>query len=566
MGWRGPNYPGEVPTLGWYVLDWMQENLTVPQGIMRGEPFVPTPEQARFILRLYSVDPAWNSPLIRGNAFHNPRLTRRAVISRGKGWGKSPFLAAILIAECLADVVPDGWDANGELVGRPWKSLGISPEGQICAVSEDQTNNTWRPLWAMATEGPVVSNYAIEPMKTFIAVPGAGKTSGYIARATSAGRSREGATPVMYVMDQTESWFHSNGGHDLAEVCRRNLSKLQGLSIESPNGFVPGEDSVAERSFEAYRKQREGKLRGEDGIYYDHREMPADVNTEDREDLKRGLAIAYGDSADVNGGWVNLDRKVEEYWDPDTDPMDAARYYANQLTAAADSWLSQTEWRARMDLEKMVDETEPITLGFDGSRKRSKGVTDATALIGCRVSDGHLFQIAVWEQPDGPSGRDWEVPKVEVVAAVEEVFRKYNVVGFYADPHLWDETIAIWEAKYGDRLQAKATLKSPIAWPMNGARLTDSVRALAQMHAAIINGEMTHDGAFAMTRHFLNARRRVVTNVAGGGILIAKEHPLSARKIDAAIAATLAYRARIDALSAGVTTTKKKSNAVGGWW
>ncbi|WP_405523633.1 hypothetical protein OG426_10125 [Streptomyces canus] len=30
--WRGPNYPGEPPTLGWQVLDWVAEYLIVPGG------------------------------------------------------------------------------------------------------------------------------------------------------------------------------------------------------------------------------------------------------------------------------------------------------------------------------------------------------------------------------------------------------------------------------------------------------------------------------------------------------------------------------------------------------
>ena len=68
-------------------------------------------------------------------------------------------------------------------------------------------------------------------------------------------------------------------------------------------------------------------------------------------------------------------------WDPATDPQDARRYYGNQITHATDSWLSQPEWKACAAPEKVVSDKDVITLGFDGSRKRSRGVTDATALI-----------------------------------------------------------------------------------------------------------------------------------------------------------------------------------------
>ncbi|MCP9997834.1 hypothetical protein LUX34_23100 [Streptomyces werraensis] len=70
------------------------------------EPFRLTREQAQFVLNLYAVDP------VTGR-----RRYRRAVLSRPKGWGKSPLLAALTCAEALADVVPDGWDSSGEPVG-----------------------------------------------------------------------------------------------------------------------------------------------------------------------------------------------------------------------------------------------------------------------------------------------------------------------------------------------------------------------------------------------------------------------------------------------------------------
>jgi hypothetical protein len=43
--------------LGFYVLDWIEENLAAPDR-QEYEPFVPTREQAEFILRFYEVDVA----------------------------------------------------------------------------------------------------------------------------------------------------------------------------------------------------------------------------------------------------------------------------------------------------------------------------------------------------------------------------------------------------------------------------------------------------------------------------------------------------------------------------
>lgn len=542
MPWRGPNYPGEFPSLGPAILEWIGENLIVPDGPGAGQPLWFTEEQAAFVIRLYAIDPTWTGPALQGGALRNGRTVRRAVLSRPKGWGKSPLVAALCITEALADVVPDGWDADGEPVARPWHSLGFKPKTQVVAVSEDQTANTWEPILEMCREGPVARHYAIDALETFVSVP-----NGRIDFTTSSARSREGFRLVFAAMDQTESWVPSIGGPKLASTIRRNLTKTSGCSIETPNAFIDGEGSVAEASHKAATLQLEGKLKHDTGILLDHREAPPDTDPSDEQSLRAGLAIAYGDSR-----WVDLNRVVKDYYDPDTEPSDARRFFLNQVWSAGDAWLTAPEWRGCLDVEKVVGDREPITLGFDGSRKRAKGVTDATALIGCRVSDGHLFELRVWEQPTGPAGVDWEVPTDEVLAEVDQVFARRNVVGFYCDPAMWETHVAAWEAKYHKRLKVKATQQHPCHWWMTGGRSVLIVRALLQFHSAVVDRELTHDGASALTRHILAAR-----NVKGrNGSGIAKEHPDSARKIDAAVAAVLAFQARHDAIATGIGVKK----------
>lgn len=557
MPWRGPQYPGELPTLGYQVLDWIADYLIVPDGILAGEPLLFSGEQAQFVLDLYAVRPDFDGVTVRGSALVNGRRVRRAVLSRVKGWGKSPVMSALCLVEALGDVVPDGWDGDGEPVGRPWTSLGFKAKVQLLAVSEDQTANMWDPLLEMARNGPVAGAYAIEALDTFVNVP-----QGLIEFATSSSLSREGFRPVFAVLDQTESWLPSNGGVKLAATTRRNIAKVNGCSVETPNAYVPGLKSVAERSFEGWTKQNEGRLRTDaGGILFDHREAPGETDPTDRASLMAGLAYAYGDSADSAGGWVNLERILQDYWDPDTEPQDARRYYLNQITHASDSWLTQPEWAACTAAEKAVSPVEAITLGFDGSRRRAQGVTDATALMGCRLADGHLFPLGVWEQPEDEE--DWRVPVHEVDLAVRETFRNFNVVAFYADPEKFEGFVAQWEADFGARLKVKSTRNNPIEWWFTGGRALQIVRALKQFHGAVVDSaahvaaggdpdgrELTHDGSSALARHILNARNRP----SRAGMQIAKDHPDSPRKIDLAIASVLAWTARLDAIAAGVPT------------
>lgn len=89
MPWRGPAYEGEVPTLGWDILDWITEYLVVPDGPAAGEPLELTEEQAQFVLNFYRVDPKFRGPAVGGRSLRNARLINRAILCRPKGWGKA---------------------------------------------------------------------------------------------------------------------------------------------------------------------------------------------------------------------------------------------------------------------------------------------------------------------------------------------------------------------------------------------------------------------------------------------------------------------------------------------
>lgn len=540
----------EHPTLGWHAVAWIEANLVVPDGPGAGEPLVLTPEQIDFVLAFYEVD-----------LVTLKRRVRRGVLSRSKGWGKSPILGALCILEALAEVVPVDLGPDGGLRVASWAELGYRAIVQVAAVSEDQTANTWDPILEMCRNGPVIGEYDITPMESFVVVP-----RGRIEFVTSNATSREGGRPIFAVMDQTESWKQENGGLRLAAAIRRNLTKTGGSSIESPNAFRPGMDSVAEKSYEAWCAQQEGKLKARSGgILFDHREAPADTDPTARESLLAGLAYAYGCSSDQkcalpghdhDPGWVDLDRVVEDFWDPSTDPADARMYFLGQITSSSDAWLTQPEWAAtRASAEVEVGPRDAITLGFDGSRKRNRGVTDATALVACRVSDGYTWLVEAWEQPEGPAGDAWEVPVTAVDATVRATFAKHHVVGFYADPAKWESYIATWEADFGSQLKVKATREHPIEWWMVGGRAAQTVRALEQFHTAVLERELSHGGPHddVLTRHVLNARRRV----SRSGLQIAKEHPDSARKIDAAVAAVLAWNARVDAIAKGLAARRR---------
>lgn len=527
MPWR-PSEPGEVPTLGWLALDWITEYLAAPD---RGEyePFVPTREQAAFVLRFYELDPATAR-----------RRIRRGVVSRPRGWGKSPFLAALACLEALGPVVPDGWDASGQPVGVPWAVLR-TPYVQVAAVSEAQTKNSWVPLREMLDSPTLLDAYpGVEVLDTFINLP-----RGRIEPVTSSARSLKGNKPVFAILDQTEEWVASNGGVHMAEVMRINAAKLNGTTVESPNAYTPGEESVAELTAQFVAKLKDPVAAG---VLYDHREAPPGTDLADRESLLAGLAFAYGDSAEVNGGWMDLDRLVADIWDQGTTVQVARADFLNQITHAADAWLSQPDWAACLSKESLRD-GDVVTLGFDGSVR-----DDASALVACRVEDGHLELLLCDEKPLPPRDRGWQVDREAFDAQVRSAMERFQVVGFYADPAHWQNHIDIWTSQYGPRMLVRANQQHPLEWWTN--RPTAMVAAVDRFRDAVLSLQLSHDGDSVLSAHILNARRRLAGRT---GYSIAKEHPQSRRKIDAAMAAVLAFEARSDAVARGFNRRRRST-------
>jgi len=536
---------GSVKTLGFDVIEWVEGYLLQPDGDDAGEPFRFSREQMTFVLWWYALDGA--------GVFRY----RRAILRRAKGWGKSPFLGALALAELCGPVRFGGWAPDGEPLAIPHPM----PWVVIAGVSETQTKNTLDAIRSMAEDSLLVDDFGLDVGMTRLLIPGGGQ----LVPVTASASTQEGARPTFAILDETHHWTASNGGHKLAKVIRRNLGKVDGRSIETTNAHEPGQESTAEKSYNAWRAIVEGRSRAE-GILYDAREAPAEIDLADEAAVREGLRCAYGDSH-----WVNLDRILAEVYDPDTPPEEARRFYLNQIVAAADAWVAPHEWRknrreelAPLKLGEPNSKTkrgDMVALGFDGSL-----TDDSTALVASRIDDGAAFLLAIWEKPEGPQGQGWEVPKDQVRDAVAHAFATLDVVAFFSDVAYWETDVDAWRDEYAERLLVKATTRHAVAWDMRGHQ-QDTVRGVESLHRAITDGELPwsehelmagpargRDAAAILTRHIENARRRPNRWGVGFG----KETRESPKKVDALASLILARMARTRVLSDGGLKKRRK--------
>lgn len=505
MPWRGPQYEGEFPTLGYQVGDWIEDRCVIPDGDHQGEPYLLSEEMWRFLLWYYRIDQDKGRRTYRGGQLVRPQK-----------WGKGPFSSAQTCAEADGPVLFDGWDSNGEPVGRPWATPWI----QITAVSEDQTDNVWRSLIPMIELGALAADIP-DTGETRVNLPGGGR----IEPVTSSARSRLGQRITWALQDESHSWNARNGGRRLADTQRRNLAGMGGHWLETTNAWDPAEESVAQQTWES----------GAPDVYRDMTD-PGTGSVRNRRDRARMLKRVYADA-----WWVDQERIDAEIVELlPRDPAQAERFFLNRIVAAEDAAFDRARWRQLADPTVVVPDGSLIVIGVDGARW-----DDALAMIGTDVESGHQFVIGIWERPES-AGDDYEHPEDAVDGAMLEAFDRWDVWRAYVDPQHIENLDDRWRGRWGE--------KRVLRWYTNRPR--QIAHAVRQFRDAIAAGDLTHDGDSTFARHIANAvkcpvnvyddqRRRMWT--------VSKDRHMSPRKIDAAMAAVLSWEARGDAVSAGAT-------------
>lgn len=521
MPWRGPSDPGEFPTLGYDVGEWIEANLVIPDGYRRGQPYLLTDEMWRFLLRYYRLlEHAEPWPAPEAFACYGGQLRR------SQKWGKDPFGAAILWAEALGPTRFDGWSAAGEPVGAPYPTPLI-----VCVgTSEEQTDNTWRPLLASARNGPLANLPGLDLGETRIVLPGGGK----IEPVTASARARLGAPMTMATLTETHLFTLQGGYRKLAGAVKRNIAGMDGRWLELTNAWDPTEGSEAQVT----------AAESDDRVFIDTIDPNRVEDLEaDDELLYRELLRQYGDSARERGGWVNIKGRIfHEVRSKRHLEADRRRFFLNEIVVGQSVFAAPERWDLFARLDDALEPGARIALGFDGSKKR-----DATALVASRLSDRRLFTVRIWERP-ADAGPDWHIPSAEVDRVVRDTFGAYDVTYMFADPYRWQDYLDAWEAEFSDRI---------VEFPTNVEQRFD--RAIERFTTAFAAGEISHDGDPVLTRHVKNAVlvKGSRKKARPGEDEVLTTHYLKMAKrgdglwIDAAVAGVLAHEAGSYAIEQG---------------
>lgn len=525
-GWHLPE-----KTLGWEILNWLAEYVKSPGGEFAGEQFLPTYEQARFLLWWYAVGDD-------GKYLHSSGVFRRL-----KGHGKDPLAAAMALLELCGPVAFSHFDVNGDPVGKTRHAAWI----QVAAVSQDQTKNTFG-LFPIMVSKKLKQDYGLEVNKTIIY----SEVGGKIEAVTASPASMEGNRPTFVIQNETQWWGAGpdgkmNEGHSMADVIEGNVTKIPGSrKLSICNAHIPGYDTVGERDYDAWQDVQAGKA-VDTQMLYDALEAPADTplseipsEKEDPEGylegvqkLREGILVACGDS-----DWLPVDEIIQSVLNVRNSVTESRRKFLNQVNAHEDSWISPQEWDkiALVDPLFKLNPGDRITLGFDGSKSN-----DWTALVACRVNDGCLFLIKVWNPEKYQNG---EVPREDVDATVRSMFARYDVVAFRADVKEFEAYVDQWSTDFRKQIKVNASPASPVAFDMRGQTKRFALDC-ERLQDAVLEREVFHDGNPILRQHVLNARRHPTTFDA---ISIRKQSKDSSKKIDAAVCCVLAYGARYDFL------------------
>ena len=516
------------PTLGEELCAFIEERCVFGPGSLQEQPARLDAEKRMFVYRMYEVYP-------KGHPLEGNRVFERCAVELRKGLAKTEFAAWIAFCELHpeAPVRFDGWDADGNPVGRPV----AAPYIPMMAAAEEQVMElAFGVLTFVIQHSPDASMFDCSKER-IVRLSRSGTNDGVCVPVSNAPNTRDGARTTFQHFDEPHRLSLPRERH-AHETMLQNLPKRQ---IESPWALYTstagnlGQGSIEEDVRAEAEAIAEGKLTNKSFFFFarwagdEHQEL----DTVD----KRIAAIADATGPIGEWGLGQFDRIARDYDRVGIDRMYWERVYLNRWRKSGSG---------AFDMNKVVDLVDPepiplgafVTVGFDGARRK-----DATAVVITEIDSGRQQLVALWERPE--DAMNWEIDATEVDEVIADLMRDYEVWRAYCDPPYWIENVAHWAGKWPDQV---------VEWWTNRQRpAAYMVRAYAE---AIDGQQISFVGPMRdeLVRHIGHAGRKdlKITDDEGQPLwILQKQDGQLMNKFDACMAANLSWQARLDALAEG---------------
>jgi phage terminase large subunit-like protein len=405
--------------------------------------------------------------------------------------------------------VPRKNGKSGLAAGWALAGLFLGPAGgevYACAGEKEQARIVFGTARRMVEMDPELSGLA-RVYRDTIEVP----SSGAVLRVLSAeAYSKEGLNPHFTIFDEV----HVQPNRELWDVMAlaqgaRVEPMMVGITTAGVRFDTTGQDSLCYGMYEHGKRVASGEV-DDPGFYFAWWE-PADSGADHRD---RSTWMAANPAFDDLVAGEDFESAALR-----TPENEFRTKRLNQWVSQASAWLPAGAWDDCGGEPSAPDDGSTVILGFDGSFNN-----DSTALVGVQPGvTPRVFVVDAWERPV-MAGNDWQVPVLDVEAAIRAACRRWQVREIVCDPFRWARTYQVLE---GEGLPV-------VEFPQSPARMTPATQ---RFYEAVVNGQLTHDGDPRLARHVGNCMLKTDAR----GSRLAKESRTSSRKIDLAVAAVMAF-------------------------
>jgi len=405
----------------------------------------------------------------------------------------------------------NGKSALGSLFGI--YNLFMGPNGgevYSVAAEKQQAGIVFKDAKKMIEANPELLDM-VKLYRDAIEIP----STGSVYRVLSAEHNtKEGLSPTAVIFDE----LHAQPSRELFDVFSlamgaRRSSQLIAITTAGVKIDTRGSESIAYTLYQYGQKVAREEVQ-DDSFFMGWYEAPIEADYKDPETWK----IANPGFGDINAesDFFSAARRTPE--------NEFKTKRLNNFVSAQSAWLPSGTWDEQ-SIEFELDPEQEYVLGFDGSFSG-----DATVIVGCTVPKENekptVFMVKAWEKDEQIHDRDWRVNIADVEQTIIDFCAKNpHVREIACDPYRWQRSM--------EALQDRGL---PIVeWPSTSARRM--IPACAKLYDAVVDGEMSQDGDPTLARHIDNA----VVKTDNLGSRIVKDKRSSQRRIDAAVAAVLAF-------------------------